>query len=44
MLFTYTLDTYGRQIAPQQDTPSNRITWGACVTIDDTYTPFMSAN
>ena len=44
MLYTYTQDIYGRMIAPQQDTPSIRITWGACVTVNDTFTPFMSAN
>ena len=32
MLFTYTMDIFGRMIAPQQDTPAIRITWSGCIT------------
>lgn len=44
MLFTYTMDIYGRQIAPQQDTPAIRITWGGCITTNYGMSPYMSAN
>ena len=43
MFFTYTMDIYARMIAPQQDTPAIRITWGACITTNYGMTPFMSA-
>lgn len=31
-------------MAPLQDTPSIKITYGACVTVENTYTVLMSAN
>lgn len=43
-MYTYSQDISGRSVAPQQDTPSNRITWGGCVTTEKIFTPFMSAN
>lgn len=43
-LYTYSQDINGRAVAPQQDTPSNRITWGGCVTTEKLFTPYMSAN
>jgi len=43
MLFTYTMDIFGRMIAPQQDTPAIRITWSGCITTNYGMTPFMSA-
>lgn len=42
--FTYSQDITGRMVAPQQDTPANRITWGGCITTNDYFTPYMSAN
>lgn len=43
-MYTYSYMIQGRAFAPQQDTPSNRITWGGCVTTDSIYTPYMSGN
>lgn len=43
-VFTYSDDINARAIAPQQDTPANKITYGACVTVDKRLRPYMSAN
>lgn len=43
-MFTYSKDINARSIAPQQDTPANRITYGACVTTHKELNPYMSAN
>jgi hypothetical protein len=43
-MYTYSPDINGRGFAPQQDTPSNRITWGGCITAEKTFTPYMSGN
>lgn len=42
--FTYSYMINGRSFAPQQDTPSNRITWGGCILADPSYTVLMSGN
>lgn len=42
--FTYSYEIQGRMIAPQQDTPANRITYGACITTSSNLTVGMSAN
>ena len=44
MMFTYSETIDGRSIAPQQDTPANRVTFGGCITVDNYLTPLMSAN
>ena len=44
MFFTYSQMITGRMWAPQQDTPSNRITWGGCITTNNYLMPYMSAN
>lgn len=44
MVFTYSPYINGRAIAPQQDTPANRITWGGCITTQNYLQPYMSAN
>lgn len=43
-LFTYSPDINGRAVAPQMDTPANRITWGGCITTHNFLTSLMSAN
>jgi len=43
-LFTQCEDINCRSVAPLQDTPANRITYGACVTTGIEFTPKMSAN
>lgn len=43
-MFTYSQDISGRMVAPQQDTPANRITWGGCITTNRELMPYMSAN
>jgi len=43
-MFTYSPDINGRAVAPQQDTPANRITWGGCITTQNYLQPYMSAN
>jgi len=42
--FTYSYMIQGRMVAPQQDTPANRITYGACITTQNNLTVGMSAN
>jgi len=44
MMYTYSMDILGRMIAPQQDTPSNRITWGGCITTNNYLGVYMSGN
>ena len=44
MMFTNSQDIYGRMSAPQQDTPSNRITWGGCITAYQNLTSWMSGD
>jgi len=44
MMYTYSMDITGRMVAPQQDTPANRITWGGCITTNNYLMPYMSAN
>ena len=43
-MFTQCEDINCRSVAPVQDTPANRITYGACITTNSTLTPYMSAN
>jgi len=43
-MFTYSQDINGRAMAPQQDTPANRITWGGCLTHENFLSAYMSAN
>lgn len=43
-MFTYGQSIGGRMYAPQQDTPSNRITWGGCITHDDNLSAYMAGN
>jgi len=43
-MFTYSQDINGRAIAPQMDTPAQRITWGGCITTDSFFQPYMSGN
>jgi len=44
IMYTYSYTILGRQIAPQMDSPSNRITWGGCITAPTYLTSFMIAN
>ena len=43
-MYTYSPYINGRAFAPQQDTPTNRITWGGCITTEKALTPYMSGN
>lgn len=43
-MFTYSWEISGRMVAPQQDTPANRVTWGGCITANNYLTSYMSAN
>lgn len=43
-MFTQCEDINCRSVAPLQDTPSNRITYSASVTVPDPIVPYMSAN
>lgn len=41
--FSYSFMIQGRMLAPQQDTPANKITYGACVTTNNNLVVGMSA-
>jgi len=43
-MFSQCEDINCRSVAPLQDTPSVKYTYGACVTLDIDVTPYMSAN
>lgn len=43
-MYTQCEDINCRSVAPVQDTPANRITYGSCVVTNKELTPYMSAN
>lgn len=44
MMITNSQYIFGRMIVPQQDTPSNRITWGQCITAYQNLTAWCSGD
>ena len=44
IMYTYSYTINGRQIAPQMDSPANRITWGGCITAPEYLMSYMSGN
>lgn len=43
-LFSSSEDINGRSFIPLQDTPSIKATWSACITVENTFAVYMSAN